>query len=129
LLGVTRAALAAGHRAPIHLYHGSTSVEGLYLWAELAQLVETAPQLRVWGSVLPAPGGVPPKAAAAHSRWQLLEQPLDRLILDDALDCFDCRVYLCGDPELVMRLRQRVYLCGAPLGRIHCDPFVAPRAG
>ena len=135
LLAVTRAALAAGHRGPIHLYHGSTSVEGLYLWRELLELVEAAPQLRVFGSVLPAPGtaapsGASPAAAAASpSRCQLLHRPLERLILDDPLDCFDCRVYLCGDPGLVQRLRQRVYLCGAPLARIHCDPFVAPSPG
>jgi len=128
LLGVTRAALAAGHRAAIHLYHGSTSVEGLYLWGELAQLAEAAPQLRVFGSVWPAPEAAQPRAATAPAaRCRLLHQPLERLILDDPLDCFDCRVYLCGDPELVQRLRQRVYLCGAPLARIHCDPFVAPK--
>jgi len=128
LIGVTRAALAAGHRAAIHLYHGSTSVEGLYLWGELAQLAEAAPQLRVFGSVWPAPEAAQPRAATAPAaRCRLLHQPLERLILDDPLDCFDCRVYLCGDPELVQRLRQRVYLCGAPLARIHCDPFVAPK--
>jgi CDP-4-dehydro-6-deoxyglucose reductase, E3 len=132
LLGVTRAALAAGHRGPIHLYHGSTSREGLYLWSELTQLVEAAPQLRVFGSVLqaglPQPAGAAaPSAACPSGRCQVLQQPLERLILDDPLDCFDCRVYLCGDPELVQRLRQRVYLCGAPRARIHCDPFVAPQ--
>jgi len=129
LLGVTRAALAAGHRGPIHLYHGSSTVEGLYLWSELGELAEAAPQLRVFGSVLPAPGAAPPEASPApRSRCELRHEPLDRLILDDPLDCFDCRVYLCGDPGLVQRLRQRVYLCGAPLARIHCDPFVAPTA-
>jgi CDP-4-dehydro-6-deoxyglucose reductase len=158
LLAVTRAALAAGHRAPIHLYHGSTSIEDLYLWRELAELVESAPQLRVWGSVLPTLAATQPTrpatqptltatqptraatqptaaelqsaaAAASASRCQVLQQPLDRLILDDPLDCFDCRVYLCGDPGLVQRLRQRVYLCGTPFARIHCDPFVAPPPG
>jgi len=129
LLGVTRAALAAGHRGPIHLYHGSTSAAGLYLWSELRELVAAAPQLRVWGSVLATPGEPQPAAPAAEARQALRYQPLDRLILDDPLDCFACRVYLCGDPELVQRLRKRVYLCGAPLARIHCDPFVAPKAG
>jgi NAD(P)H-flavin reductase len=128
LLGVTRAALAAGHRGPIHLYHGSTSAAGLYLWSELGELVAAAPQLRVLGSVLPTPGEPQPAAAAPEARQALRYEPLDRLILDDPLDCFACRVYLCGDPELVQRLRKRVYLCGAPLARIHCDPFVAPKA-
>jgi CDP-4-dehydro-6-deoxyglucose reductase, E3 len=135
LLGVTRTALAAGHRAPIHLYHGSTSVAGLYLWEELAQLAAEAPQLRVFGSVLPGPSEASAQTcapgalrSASTARCQLHYAPLDRLILQDPLDCFDCRVYLCGDPALVQRLRQRVYLCGVPLARIHCDPFVAPSA-
>jgi hypothetical protein len=67
-------------------------------------------------------GSVP----AADARYQVLHEPLDRLILADALDFFQCRVYLCGDPELVQRLRKRVYLSGAPLARIHVDPFLPP---
>lgn len=122
LLGVVRAALAAGHRAPIHLYHGSASVQGLYLLDELSRLAAASQQLRVSCSVLSAEGS----ELGARSGCSVLVQPLDRSILDDPLDFADCRVYLCGNPDLVARLRQRVYLCGAPRSRIHCDPFVAP---
>jgi NAD(P)H-flavin reductase/ferredoxin len=121
LLGVVRAALAAGHRAPIHLYHGSASLEGLYQIEELSRLAAGAPTLRVMCSVLA--GAV---EGASRPGCLVQAQPLDRLILDDPLDFADCRVYLCGAPDLVARLRQRVYLCGTPRSRIHCDPFVAP---
>ncbi|HEU4577702.1 MAG TPA: 2Fe-2S iron-sulfur cluster binding domain-containing protein [Polyangiaceae bacterium] len=124
LLGVTRAALASGHRGPIHLYHGSTHREGLYLWDELGALVEAAPQLRVFGSILPAAGASPVLPPASEGRWQLSHQAIDKLLLTDPLDSFQSRVYLCGSPELVQRLRKRVYLCGTPTARIHCDPFV-----
>ncbi|MEY4550801.1 MAG: ferredoxin reductase [Pseudomonadota bacterium] len=143
LLGVLRDARAAGHRAAIHLYHGSTSLEGQYASAELQHLVETTPNLRVFASVLmPAEQkALPPRTAAASpapaspapaspaepaARYQVRHEPLDRLILADPLDFFQCRVYLCGDPELVQRLRKRIYLSGAPLARIHCDPFLPP---
>jgi ferredoxin-NADP reductase len=162
LLGVTRAALAAGHRGAIHLYHGSTTRDGLYLFDTLRALTESAPQLRVFGSLLEAAeeavATVPRRAAvggrgggssiagnsasspaqaagAAPSangagpdgvRCVVRHAPLDELILADPLDFFQCRVYLCGHPELVQRLRKRIYLSGAPRGRIHCDPFVAP---
>ncbi|HTV18317.1 MAG TPA: 2Fe-2S iron-sulfur cluster-binding protein [Polyangiaceae bacterium] len=132
LLGVTRAALAAGHRGPIHLYHGSSTREGLYLFEALRALAASAPQLRVFGSVLEAASGGGAtqqrgaEKAADESRVELHHVPLDKLILADTLDFFQCRVYLCGDPELVQRLRKRIYLSGAPQGRIHCDPFVAP---
>jgi CDP-4-dehydro-6-deoxyglucose reductase, E3 len=124
LLGVVRAALAAGHRAPIHLYHGSASLEGLYLLEELSRLAAAAENLRVMCSVLGG-GAV---SGASRPGCPVLDKPLDRLILDDPLDFADCRFYLCGDPDLVARLRQRVYLSGAPRSRIHCDPFVKPAA-
>jgi NAD(P)H-flavin reductase len=143
LLGVTRAALAAGHRGPIHLYHGSTTCEGLYLFDELRALTESAPQLSVFGSVLEtaeeaattlprrgaggvAKSGVSSGPGPSGSRIQLRHEPLDQLILADSLDFFQSRVYLCGDPGLVQRLRKRIYLSGAPQARIHCDPFLAP---
>ena len=147
LLGVTRAALAAGHRGPIHLYHGSSTREGLYLFDELCALAESAPRVQVFGSVLETAaeaattlarraagggrsGSSRPGSAAAStagsSRCRVHHEPLDKLILADTLDFFQCRVYLCGDPELVQRLRKRIYLSGAPQGRIHCDPFFAP---
>jgi CDP-4-dehydro-6-deoxyglucose reductase, E3 len=122
LIGITRAALAAGHRAPIHLYHGSSELAGLYLWRDLAGLAEQSPELRVFGSVLS--GDV--AAAVSTPRCQILAESLDRLILNDPLDFARCRVYLCGGPEVVQRLRQRIYLSGAPRSRIHCDPFVPP---
>jgi NAD(P)H-flavin reductase len=154
LLGVTRAALAAGHRGPIHLYHGSSTREGLYLFDALRALTESSPQLRVFGSVLEtAEDGATtlPRGAAsagttgngslggasngplpngeAGSRCTLHHEPLDKLILADTLDFFQCRVYLCGHPDLVQRLRKRIYLSGAPRDRIHCDPFLAPATG
>jgi len=145
LLGVTRAALAAGHRGPIHLYHGSGTRDGLYLFDELAALAQSAPQLCVFGSVLEtaeeAATTLPRRAVSgaaradasgasnrSGSRCQLLHRPLDALILSDPLDFFQCRVYLSGNPELVQRLRKRIYLSGAPQARIHCDPFLAPAA-
>jgi CDP-4-dehydro-6-deoxyglucose reductase, E3 len=124
LLGVVRAALGARHRGPIHLYHGSAGVQGLYLRDELSRLAACAPNLRVVCSVLSAEGS----AEASTPGCPVLAHALDRLILDDPLDFADCRVYLCGNPDLVARLRQRVYLSGAPRSRIHCDPFVAPAA-
>ena len=125
LLGVTRAALAANHRAPIHLYHGSSRREGLYLMGELATLSAQAPTLSVYGSVLSAEGT---GHTLSSERCQVQAESLDRLILNDPLDFAACRVYLCGGPEMVQRLRQRIYLSGAPRSRIHCDPFVAPGA-
>ena len=79
LLGVARAARAAGHRAPIHLYHGSPSPEGLYLWAELAQLAQQTPLLHVFGSVLS--GASDALAARDSERCRVLGETLDRALV------------------------------------------------
>lgn len=125
LLGVVRAALAAGHRGPIRLYHGSPTPAGLYLWSELARLAVDAENLEVTGSVLSA-GELPPPSAGG--RCQVVEAPLDRLVLEAALEFREQRVYLCGHHELVRKLQKKAYLLGTPLERIHADPFVAPAA-
>jgi CDP-4-dehydro-6-deoxyglucose reductase, E3 len=118
LLGVLRAALRAGHRGPIHLYHGSPDAAGLYLWRELQALEASAPELRVIGSVLSS--GEAPLAKGVRA------QPLDQAVLGDLPDLTQHRIFLCGNPELVQRLKKRIYLAGTPLDRIHADPFVAP---
>lgn len=118
LLGVLKAALSAGHRGPIHLYHGSTDPSGLYLWRELQALRESATGLSVIGSVLSAGGAAVPPGIRV--------QPLDQAVLGDLPDLTQHRVFLCGNPELVQRLKKRIYLAGTPLDRIHADPFVAP---
>lgn len=125
LLGVVRAALAAGHRGPIQLFHGSVRRDGLYSWGELRSLVQRAERLRVTGSVLEPEleGGAP---AADDERAEIrvgsLEEALPRALSGEE------RVYLCGQHELVRKLQRKAYLAGIPLARIHTDPFVAPGA-
>lgn len=121
LIGVVRAALAAGHRAPIRLYHGSLARAGLYLWSELEQIAARSEALSVVGSVL---NGDP----EAPGRVTIVNTPLDQLVLGSGVAWRDQRVYLCGHPELVQKLQKKIYIGGGALERIHVDPFVAPAA-
>jgi CDP-4-dehydro-6-deoxyglucose reductase len=128
LLGVVRAALAAGHRGPIRLFHGSVRRAGLYLWAELRALLARAPQLSLVGSLLedePTPGD-----GGGDGRCRIQLGPLDDALLADGQThgqtWAEHRVYLCGDHALVRTLQKKLYLAGVPLARIHSDPFVAP---
>jgi len=118
-----RAALAAGHRGPIRLYHGSLSRSGLYLWAELLQLAERAPGLEIVGSVLSV---APATLQEGDGRCRIVHTALDQLVLGAAVEWGQQRVYLCGHPDLVQALQRKIYLAGASLARIHADPFVAP---
>lgn len=140
LLGVVRAALAAGHRGPIRLFHGSVRRTGLYLWAELERLLARTPQLSLVGSLLegaepeppesepdaPPSSSVGPRSSDGRCRIQLA--PLDEALLAERQVWAEHRVYLCGQQDLVRRLQKKLYLMGVPLARIHTDPFVAPAA-
>ena len=122
LLGVLRAALAAGHRGPLRLYHGSPRAEGLYLWQELRALLQQAPRLKLIGSLLE---GTPGTDSSLGERCALRLTALDQAVLQDGVLAEE-RVYLCGNPELVRKLQRKLYLAGVPLARIHADPFVGP---
>jgi CDP-4-dehydro-6-deoxyglucose reductase, E3 len=135
LLGVVRAALAAGHRGPIQLFHGSVRSTGLYLWSELTRLLARTPQLSVVGSLLegeqPEPDAPPSSRSGAESndgRCRIQLAPLDEALLGERRVWSEHRVYLCGHHDLVRKLQKKLYLMGVPLARIHTDPFVAPAA-
>jgi CDP-4-dehydro-6-deoxyglucose reductase len=138
LLGVVRAALAAGHRGPIRLFHGSVRRTGLYLWSELQALIARTPTLSVVGSLLeaaePQPEAPPAGARSADSagsedRCRIQLAALDDALLSERQVWAEQRVYLCGHHDLVRKLQKKLYLMGVPLARIHTDPFVAPAAG
>ena len=121
LLGVVRAAIHAGHRAPITLFHGAREPAGLYMAAELGQLARGAAPLRLVASVLDAhtfelPG------------WRVERAALDQLILSQYPKLNAHRLYFCGNPSLVQRLKRGAFLAGAALANIHSDPFVLPAA-
>jgi ferredoxin-NADP reductase len=121
LLGVLRAALAAGHRAPIRLYHGSVRRSGLYLWDELASLARSCPGVRLTGSLLEG------SAADVEAGGGAIRiEPLDAVIAADGPARPEERVFLCGHPDLVRTLQKKFYLSGVPLAQIHADAFVAP---
>ena len=112
LLGVLRAALAAGHTGPIHLLHGARHADGLYLADALDRLAAAHPQLHVTRSALEgdAPG--------------VVREPLDKLALACGVRLADARAWLCGAPELVKRLRRALFVGGMPLAAIAADAFV-----
>ena len=119
LLGVLRAAIEAGHRGPIHLYHGSPATSGLYLRAALEELAAEHENLRFVGSVLDDD-----MSADDSIKAEIRKLPIDRAVFDDLPKLGGHRIYLCGNPELVRSLKKKAYLAGASLQQIHSDPFI-----
>jgi CDP-4-dehydro-6-deoxyglucose reductase len=113
LWGVLRDALDAGHHGPITLLHGARTGAGLYLVDELLALAARHPSFTYRRCVLTAEedGGVEVGA-------------IDRVLLGHFPSLGGHRVFLCGDAELVLPLRRKVFLAGASLAEIHADAFI-----
>jgi NAD(P)H-flavin reductase/ferredoxin len=117
LWGIARDALAAGHTGPIQLWHGARVPGGFYLVDEIAALCQRHPQLSFQRCVLDGP----PAPGVETGR-------LDEVLLARARVA-GWRVFLCGDPELVLGLKRRLFLAGAALRDIHADAFVTAPPG
>jgi len=112
LLGVLRSALRAGHRGSIRLWHGARTREGLYFVDELRRIQAQHPSVDYRPVVLEGPAE-PGVATGALDEAVVADAPFDGR-----------RVFLCGDPMLVQKLKRRLFLAGAALAEIHADAFV-----
>jgi NAD(P)H-flavin reductase/ferredoxin len=113
LYGIVRDALEQGHTGPLWLFHGARDSRGLYLVEELRELAARHPNL--------------------HYRPSVLEGRLEEGVQVGALDALiraECpkpvgwRAFLCGNPELVLSLRKKLFLAGLSLKDIHADAFL-----
>lgn len=112
LYGLATQALAKGHLAPIWLYHGASTLDGLYFQNELQSLADQFGNFRFV------------QCANEGSTKELrMGSPLDVAILNHP-DLTDWRVYLCGNPSMVAAGKRKCYLAGASLSEISSDPFV-----
>ncbi len=112
LVGLARDALHAGHAGPIHLYHGSRRVEGLYFNGALHALSGRHPSLHYHACV---------SGEAAPTGFR--SGRADEAAFSDLPDLAGWRVYLCGYPVMVRTAQKRAYLAGAALSEIMADPF------
>ncbi len=111
LVGVVRAAIAAGHLGPIHLFHGAKEEEALYLSRELRALSDEHDSFSYQENAL--------QSAGAPASQDLFAQVKE---LHPSLAGF--RVYLCGHPDFVQKMKKQCFLSGAAMHSIHSDPFV-----
>jgi len=112
LYGIVRAALAAGHSGPIHLYHGSRHAEGLYLRDELAAMAARHANFRY-----------APCLSGSADTQGCRPQRAERAAFADHADLGGWRLFLCGCPPMVKEAQRQAYLAGVDLADIHADPF------
>ncbi|WP_455223203.1 FAD-binding oxidoreductase [Kaarinaea lacus] len=113
LYGIIRDALRKGHQGPIHLYHGSHQLEGLYLVEELKNLTEQYSNFHYTPCIS---GGV---ASGGYAEGRANE-----VALKHHPDLKDWKVYLCGHPDMVANTKRKAFLAGASLNDIYSDPYI-----
>ncbi|MDY7232362.1 FAD-binding oxidoreductase [Hyalangium rubrum] len=121
LYGIARDALAQGHTGPIWLFHGARDSRGLYLVEALRALAARHPNLHYRPSVL-----------EGRLEEGLHVGALDALIRAECPKPTGGRAFLCGNPELVLSLRKKLFLAGLSMKDIHADAFLpsaSPAAG
>lgn len=116
LWGILRDALAAGHRAPIWLFHGAVDPSGLYLQAELRALAARHPHLRYVASALRAEPGADDHPLEAG--------PLDAVVRRHVPATRGMRAFVCGAPDIVQVVKKQLFLAGAAMRDISADAFV-----
>lgn len=117
LYGIVRDALARGHQGPMTLLHGGRTADQLYYINELQALAQTYPQLSYYPCAIEADAPALERGIHRGALESILDQEVDSSKLGQT------RVYLCGNPDFVHKLRKRIYLKGAKSSNIHCDPF------
>jgi len=111
LYGIVRDALEQGHRGKISVYHASLATAGLYYIDEMRAIAATHDNVSYIPCVLHGPSPEGGEIGAVDA------------IVGAIGDFTDQRVFLCGDPPIVNKLRQKVYLGGAHMLEILSDPF------
>lgn len=114
LYGIIRDALAQGHRGAIKLYHGSKSVESLYMSKELKSLTLSHPNF----AYTPCVSGHSVQHGFASGRAH-------DVAIKENPDLAGWRVFLCGHPEMVATSKKLAFFAGASMRDIYADPFTS----
>lgn len=117
LYGIVRDALEQGHTGPIWLFHGARNPEGLYLVDELRAMAARHSNLHYRPGVL-----------EGRLSEDVFVGPLDALVRAECPKPVGWRAFLCGNPELVLALRKKLFLAGLSLKDIHADAFLPSAA-
>jgi ferredoxin-NADP reductase/ferredoxin/truncated hemoglobin YjbI len=112
LIGIARDALHSGHRARIHLYHGSRHPAGIYLRNTLLDLCGRHPHFHYTACV----SGKETPAGFVHGRAHEVAFGLHE-------DLRGWRLYLAGMPQMVSTAEILALKAGVPPAEIFADPF------
>ena len=110
LYGILRDALKKGHKGPIHVVQGAMNEDGLYYVEEFQKIAAE------FGNCSYIPAIVNGSGAYRQGK-------IDEVIKDLFPSLKGYKVFLCGSPGTVSRLRRYSFLAGASMSAIYSDPF------
>lgn len=112
LYGIIADALAQEHSGPIHLFHGSRDVNGLYMIDEMRELAGKFANVH-YTSCLSGE-----ESDSGHVRGRAHDVALSSI---ETLNGW--RVFLCGHPEMVNQTKKMAFMKGASMADIYTDAF------
>ena len=117
LYGILQDALKSGHRGEIHLFHGALDRTGLYLHDKLTKLIlqQKHANLNYHPCVLNTETDMPN---------DIKQGDISKIVLETVPKPSGWKTFLCGDPELVKKLRKQIFLAGCSMNDIYADAFL-----
>lgn len=100
------------HTGEIHLFHGSRDESGLYFENELRELEKTYSNFHYT-----------PCLSAELSSGKYTQGRANQIALQQFPKLDGWRVFLCGQPDMVLQTKKMAYLQGASLKEIYADAF------
>ena len=119
LYGVLRDALRQDHRSPIHIYHGVSRPDELYLDAKLTALANAHDNVEY----VPCVSDAEPDGQGEDEHW--FSGHVTNAAFEVHRDAASHVVYLCGNPDMVYEGRYRAIRAGVRRENILTDPFVS----
>jgi len=115
LYGIIHDALQQGHTGEIHLFHGALTPSGLYLTEALTKLAQQHDNFKYHPCVMTAEENMPSN---------IIEGDISKIALEFVPKPNGWKSFLCGDEDLVNKLRKQIFLAGSNMNDIYADPFI-----
>jgi NAD(P)H-flavin reductase/ferredoxin len=112
LYGILADALAQGHSGPIHLYHGSRDLNGLYFVEEMRELAAEFDNFHYT-----------PCVSGDASESDHVKGRAHDIALSSIETLKGWRIFLCGHPEMVNQSKRMAFMKGASMADIYADAF------
>ncbi|MBL4583563.1 MAG: 2Fe-2S iron-sulfur cluster binding domain-containing protein [Pseudomonadales bacterium] len=114
LIGVARDALQHDHSGAIHLIHGASTVDDLYMHQTLVKMAQLYSNFYYYACV----------RKAERVSLPVTGESIQTIMMSVAAVPAQWKVYLCGGPNMVSSLKKAIFLAGASMKNIYSDPFI-----